>query len=886
MRLFAIFLFCLFYSSLFSQLPNDFFDEVLSDNWNEPVGLIWDEEGRGYVWDKSGQVFIISEEGIRQDQPFVDIREEVQYYWDHGLVGFALDPNFYSNGYVYLLYVVDPHYLDAFGTSNCDPNVTRKNEAAIGRLIRLTANSADGYTSILPNSKKILMGEGWTDGMPVLVQSHGVCSIAFGTDGTLLVSLGDAGAFSSSDRGSHPDTYYQQGIDLGIIRPEENVGAYRSQMMNSLSGKILRLDPETGPGLPSNPFFDPLNPGSIQSRIWARGLRNPYGLYKWPDTGSHLPSAGNPGRFLIADVGSNRYEEINFCLGGENFGWPLFEGYRDHPSFQDKGVQNQDTPNPLLGGSCNQAFFTFEELIEETQNPCDVVQPIPDEAFPSAHTPPVVAYRSTKEPTEAKTEYIYTDDNDQKQVGTLGNINDPAFGTSFIGNCALAGALYTGDNFPEEYHGKYFAADWGGWIRVMEFNEDFELVASESFHTDTEEITAISVHPTNGCLYYVAFRKNEIHRVCFGGDPAPVAVIEVDQQYGVSPLTVQLDASDSFDPQNQPISVRWLFEDGSESTEMVLSKEFSAPNNAPFTTRVQLEVTDTSGQVAMATQLISLNNTPPVVEITSIPPDWKYPMTDLTWLPLKADAFDAEHSVESLSWKWQLFLQHDDHEHPIPADERRETFTLIEPIGCELEETYNYRLELTVTDPNGLATTAEQIILPYCDESFGRQIILIEAPSEEGVGLRWDYEGSDALDAFFIQRSTDGRSFLDIGSTSFTELDFVDENPPLGVLHYRIRGSKGGQSDYSNRILVDLPTRLSHEIRPNPVNQNARLILKKPITELIQFRLYDASGKLMRSFQWTEGQVFDLPLEDIGAGVYVYQLESGMTRFTGKIVKH
>ena len=113
---------------------------------------------------------------------------------------------------------------------------------------------------INPSTRLILIGESKTTGMPILHHSHGVGSLAFAADGTLLVTIGDAASYEGNDAGSDPGTFYAQALADGIIRPAENVGAFRAQMINSMSGKLLRIDPQTGNGLPSNPFYDAAAP--------------------------------------------------------------------------------------------------------------------------------------------------------------------------------------------------------------------------------------------------------------------------------------------------------------------------------------------------------------------------------------------------------------------------------------------------------------------------------------------------------------------------------------------------------------------------------------------------------------------------------------------------
>ena len=90
---------------------------------------------------------------------------------------------------------------------------------------------------------------------------------------------------------------------------------------------MLRLDPETGDGLPSNPFWDPAHPRSARSRTWALGLRNPYRFSLKPGSGSHNPTDGNPGIFYVGDVGWNSSEDFHVIdRPGLNLGWPIFEG--------------------------------------------------------------------------------------------------------------------------------------------------------------------------------------------------------------------------------------------------------------------------------------------------------------------------------------------------------------------------------------------------------------------------------------------------------------------------------------------------------------------------------------------------------------------------------
>jgi len=65
---------------------------------------------------------------------------------------------------------------------------------------------------------------------------------------------------------------------------------------------------------------------SIRSKTWAFGIRNGFRLAVQPGSGSTDLRDGNPGRILFGDVGRDRFEELNVVDGGENFGWPYYEG--------------------------------------------------------------------------------------------------------------------------------------------------------------------------------------------------------------------------------------------------------------------------------------------------------------------------------------------------------------------------------------------------------------------------------------------------------------------------------------------------------------------------------------------------------------------------------
>jgi glucose/arabinose dehydrogenase/PKD repeat protein len=702
-----------------ANLPTGFVEETVGFGWNEVVGVTFAADGRMYAWERGGKVWIV-ENGVKSATPFLDLSEEVGGWRDFGLLGFCLHPQFYTNGYLYLLYMVDHHHLKNFGTPNYDPNTDEYFTATISRLTRYTARSSDGFRSVDPASRKILLGESITTGIPSTHQSHGPGSVLFGTDGTLLVSCGDGASYSSADVGSAGETYWQVALDEGIIRPKENVGSLRAQMVDSLSGKILRLDPATGDGVPSNPFYDSTAPRSARSRVWALGLRNPCRVNLRPGTGSTNPAEANPGVLYIGDVGWRTWEDLNVCTGpGQNFGWPIFEGLEVQSAYVNPNIVNQDAPNPLLGvNGCTRQFFYFKELIvQETlgtpswPNPCDSTRQIPASIPHFVHRRPALDWKHDTGPARAG---IFSGTN--AAVINVGASGSPVSGSTFPGNCSIGGVWYTRADFPPEYRNIYYHADYGEqWIKMFTFDANHRLSRVQDFATSAGGLVFVTSDPVGGGLYYIPW-TSDIMRVRYAAanNQAPTARVQLERTYGTSPLTVQFSGSSSTDPENQPLTYLWDFGDGSlPSAGTTISHTFVAPAGVPTPFTVTLVVTDPGGLRATNRVVVSVNNTPPQVVITSPVDGAKYPMSGDTVYNCTAMISDAEHSLGQLTCSWQTILHHAQHEHEDPPVNDCATTTVISPVGCD-GETYYYRVVLIVSDPAGLSTTNEVRLYPDC----------------------------------------------------------------------------------------------------------------------------------------------------------------------------
>jgi len=717
----------------YAQSPPDGFSAItVSSGWVEPVGMTFSNDGQKmFVWERGGKVWVV-EHG--QKQLLLDISEEVGGWHDHGLLGFALHPQFETNGYFYALYLVDRHYLLNYGTSAYRSTSNDYFTATIGRLTRFTATkTATGYTT---SNRKILIGDTRFNGIPSLSRTHSTGTLVFGTDGSLLISTGDGASSSVTDVGGQASgNYTAQGLSDGIITAKEDVGSFRSQLLECMNGKILRIDPETGEGIPSNPFYEPGKPGSVRSKVWALGLRNPFRITLKPGTGSHNPADGDPGVLYIGDVGWNVWEEINIAdKPGLNFGWPVYEGLTTHNSYNNAKTYNYYAPNPLYGvNGCTQEYYYFQDLIKQAtasgiavfSDPCNPAQTIPASVNTFMHKRPVIDWNhNVAGPSRTG---VFT--GETAAVVNLGASGSPVSGPQFGGSSSTGGVFYTGDVFPAEYKNTYFHGDYSaGWIKNVTVDGQNKPSAVKNFIDSGAIVVAMATHPTDGALYYVDFR-GEIRKVYFSSNRPPVAVASVNKNFGVSPLAIQFTGSTSVDPEGLPLSYEWNFGDGTPvSTAANPSHTFNTVSTSPVKYTVTLKVTDNQGGTDQTTVIISANNTPPQVAITSPAVNTLYSINAVTTYNLRAAVTDQEHASNQLSYQWQTTLHHNTHTHPEPIDTNPETTTTIDPLGCD-GETYFYSITLTVTDSAGLSTKKEVLLYPDCNSSNQPPVVSITSPA-------------------------------------------------------------------------------------------------------------------------------------------------------------
>ena len=716
--------FVLFSTRLSAQtLPPGFVSSAIQSGYDTPVGTVFSANGQQlFVWDKAGRVFVSTWNGttyIRQGTPVLDISDEVGNWRDFGLLSVCLDPNFSQNGLFYLFYVVDRHHLLYYGTSQYNKDANDYFNATISRVTRYRAGNTNGSLIADRNSRQVLLGESKSTGIPLLYESHAGGTLLFGRDGTLLVSTGDNASYDAIDVGNERNTYVQTAINEGIMRPAENVGALRSQMITSLCGKVLRIDPNTGDGVASNPFYTGSNPRAPQSRVWSLGLRNPFRMSLQPNTGSTSPNDANPGTLFVGDVGWYTNEDLHrIDRGGLNCGWPLYEGLDTAPGYYGRSVRNQDEPGqPTFESQCQQPVTATVDSDPARRR--------------LVHSRPILDWRH-----DAPIARVPAFDGNTAVVRTVGSAGAPT-GTPFRGNAAMGGVFYTGSQFPAAYQNTYFFADFGqNWIKnlVLHDHDDHAVEAVRDFAGSGfgQGVVHLDVSPLDGSLFCVNI-NGQIIRISYGGNQPPTARPTASVTSGSSPLTVQFSGSTSSDPEGRPLTYRWDFGDGTTSNEVNPQHVFTSSDNRSFTT--SLVVTD-DGQLTDTQQLvISLNSVAPTVRITNPADGSLYPLNKISYYRLEASVTD--NNPGTLAYEWQVWLQHNNHEHPEPVLRETNPQVQISPVGCSGTDTYSYRITLKVTNQGGLTASTSVRIFPDCASGTTAVGQVTTTPLTNAVQVNW-----------------------------------------------------------------------------------------------------------------------------------------------------
>jgi cytochrome c len=473
--------------------------------------------------------------------------------FEDGMIGLTRDPDFAKNNFLYIFY----------------SHPTRSANV----LSRFTFNGKE----IDMSSEKELL--------EVVTQRQTCChtggSLAFGPDGNLFISTGDNTSPFESD-GYSPADERSGRAPFDAQKSSANP--------NDLRGKILRIHPEADGTytIPDGNLFGKDEQGT-RPEVYVMGCRNPYrisvdsrtGYLYWGEVG---PDAGNDSQ----ERGPRGYDEVNQARGPGFFGWPLFVGgnfaYAKY-DFASKAAGEKHNPERPINSSPNNTGK----------------QELP------AVSPPFIYYPYAESP------------------------DFPLMKTG--GRNAMAGPVYYSEKFKEQPNafpsyldGKLIIYEWmRNWVRLVTMDDEGNITEIEPFMDNIQfnNLTDMEFGP-DGKLYTLEygtkwFAQNMDARLSViefnKGNRAPNVTLTSDVLRGAVPLTANLSAAGSNDPDNDPVKFEFVV-DGKTLTsdDGNLTYTFDSPGIY----RPKVTVTDDKGVQSSSELTIVAGNEPPVVDI-----DWK-----------------------------------------------------------------------------------------------------------------------------------------------------------------------------------------------------------------------------------------------------------------------
>jgi glucose/arabinose dehydrogenase/PKD repeat protein len=663
-----------------STLPAGFRDSVVLSGLTNPTVLQFAPDGRIFVGQKNGIIKVF--QGLTDTNPvtFADLSGRVDDYWDRGLLGMALPPNFPTDPYVYVLYAYDaaiggtaPVWNDACPTP---PGPTTDGCLVSGRVSRLQANG-----NVMTGPEQVLIND-WCQQFP----SHSIGTLLFGRDGYLYVTGGDGASFNNVDYGQYGNTYAGDkanpcgdppgAVGTALSPPGAEGGALRSQSVRrtdgpaTLDGAVLRVDPASGAGVPGNPFFS--SPDANARRIVAYGLRNPFRITQRPGTDE----------LWIGDVGWNAWEEINRIVSpasaaAANFGWPCYEGASAQGGYQGAGLN-----------LCSSLYST----------PGSVVPPY----YTYNHGACVVNYTGCH-----------------------------------TGGSSITGiAFYQSGSYPSQYNGAVFFGDHSRneiWAMLPGANGLPDPSKLQSF-VGVDATGGAAGHPVDlkigpgGDLFYVDMDDGTVHRIAYtAANQPPTAVINASPTSGQPPLAVNFTSAGSSDPEGRPPTYSWdLNGDGTFGDATGATATFTYTSAGVY--HPSLRVTDDQSASDTDSTTITVGNTAPTAVIES-------PSANITWkvgdtINFTGHATDPQDgTLPASALKWDLVMHHcftpsDCHTHLIQSfNGTSGSFAAPDhEYPCWLE------LRLTATDSGGLTSTSSLRLDP-------RTVVLTFRTNPGGLSL-------------------------------------------------------------------------------------------------------------------------------------------------------
>ncbi|WP_422735338.1 ThuA domain-containing protein [Micromonospora sp. WMMD729] len=537
---------------------------------------------------------------------------------EEGLQGIKADPNFATNRWVYAYYA-PPLSTPGGGAPATGTAADFAVWDGVNRLSRFTVN-ADNTINMA--SETLILNVPTSRGMCCHVGGD----MDFDAAGNLYLSTGDdTNPFDSA--GFTP-------IDERSGRNPAFDAQRTSANSNDLRGKVLRIKPSAAGGytIPAGNMF---TPGTARTRpeIYAMGFRNPFRMSVDKATGivylgDYGPDAGtaDPNRGPAGNVEFARIDRPGF------YGWPYCTARND--------AYNDYT---FPSGPSGPKFNCAGGPVNDSPNNTGITQ------LPPA-IPAWLPYGGSGSPPE------FTG-------GGLSPMAGPVYRYDPNNTSPVA--------FPQYYDGTFFAGEFGRrWIKNVKLDSTGQPLKINPFPWTGTQVMDMEFGP-DGALYVLDYgtgwfngdANSALYRIEYArGGRAPVPKVTATPTSGTAPLTVAFSSAGTLDPDGDPFTYAWDFDNNGTTDSTAANPSFTYTTNG--TRSPTLTVRDTTGKTATASVVVTVGNSAPVVTVNTPLNGQTFTFGDA--IPFSVTVTDAQDgTVNCARVKVNYVLGHDSHGHQL-----------------------------------------------------------------------------------------------------------------------------------------------------------------------------------------------------------------------------
>ncbi len=654
---------------------------------------------------------------------------------------------------------------------------------------------------------------------------HSSGRLIYGPDDKLYYSCGDQGNNQFNNR-------------CNPIRSQElpTQAEITAVDYTKYQGKILRVNLDGS--IPSdNPLLDPDGAGgqpAVRSHIFTMGHRNPQGLVfeMNANDGTSYPTLKSGGIFYSSEHGIRTDDEVNIISSGNNYGWPLWAGFRDNPADNYRYI-NWSTAS---GSNCSSTSYNEvvipggATVIQEFSFPAGTFTDPILSMYPECNGAPNCNVTLT-----TGTNWMQFPTVAPSSIDHYGFSNIPGWKNSLLIPTLRRGTLY---RHKLDAAGTAIQGDSIPYFFRTDRYRDLAIKNGNIIFTVTDSIGSTS-GPSGGGTSSLT-RPGTILKYTFLGYvnsglnkstiPSTVDIAAGNPNSCTSGSAVTIDAT------NNNLWVPITGPDGNIVAEIkangnnlgVVTTSFYK-NNGAIRVRNSFHYLDRNITITPTVQPSSTVNI-------------RFYLTNAEFTALDNDGASGINSLTDLK-----ILKNND---ACLATVSTNT-TLINPTFAEAHGSAGYVLQGDITSFSSFYFGSSNITLPLDLLSFRGTL------QNNTAVLQWETAHETNTSYFNVERSTDGRNFIAIGtvaatgnSTGNSRYSLIDNdvaNQPSVVVYYRLKmADTDGSSGYSGTIaisLADLAGRVT--IFPNPAINEIKLVIAAPADGNAQWKIMDNAGRVV-----------------------------------------